>query len=105
MSLLPVIAFATYVVYSVVANAIVVLVLVCRKTPLRWMRTGMPFYLFGICNHSSPPTGRTLAASALSTSIAALLAVPADRWLQGTQRPRHKEDGLVQAFAFPCAAS
>lgn len=77
----PVIAFAECVIYAVVGNAVVFLTLTWRRTPLRWVWAGMPFYLYGICNHASPPAGRALTAFALSTNIAALLAVPAAIWL------------------------
>jgi hypothetical protein len=76
------IAFAVCVVYGVIGNAIVLFALVRRKTPMRLMWTGVPFYLYGLCNRSSPPVSRALTGFALSTNIALLLAIPALIWLQ-----------------------
>lgn len=81
MRLVPLVVFAACIIYAVVGNAIVLLVLVCRKTPLQWIWAGMPFYLYGICNRSSRPAARATIAFALSTNIAALLMVPAAIWL------------------------
>lgn len=76
MKSLAAIAFASCVTYSVVGNALVLLVLIRRKTPLRFMWAGTPFYLYGICNRSTPPTSRALRGFALSTNIALFLAIP-----------------------------
>jgi hypothetical protein len=69
-------AFAFAVLYAVIGNAVVFLILARRKTPVRFWRSGLPFYLYGVCNRSTPPTSRALRGFALSTNIAAILAIP-----------------------------
>ena len=65
-------AFAVTVAYAALGNAIVWLLLVRRKIPLASLRAGWLFYLY----KHVPPTERQLRAFALSTNIAALLAIP-----------------------------
>jgi len=72
-------AFAFAVLYAVIGNAVVLLILVHRKAPIRFWRSSLPFYLYGVCNRSTPPTSRALRGFALSTNIAAILAIPS--WL------------------------
>ena len=75
MAFLAMPAFVLAVLYAVIGNAIVFHVLVRRKVPLRFMWSGTPFYLYGMCNHLSPPLP-ALKAFALSTNMALILAVP-----------------------------
>jgi hypothetical protein len=76
MESLATIAVALSVTYSVIGNAVVLLMLIRRRTPLRFLWAGTPFYLYGICNRANPPTSRALRGFALSTNIALLLAIP-----------------------------
>jgi hypothetical protein len=84
MQALSLTAFAICVVHAVIGNAIVGLILLRRKTPLRLMWVGTPFYLYGVCNRTVPPTGRALKALALSTNIALVLSIPSLIWFMAT---------------------
>jgi hypothetical protein len=70
---------ASTVGYAAIGNAVVGLVLLRRKIPVRFMWSGTPFYLYGACTRMTPRS-RTLIAFALSTNISLLLAVPACIW-------------------------
>jgi hypothetical protein len=75
-------AFVASTAYAVIGNAVVLMVLLHRKAPLRLIWSGTPFYLYGVCNRSSPAAGRALRAFALSTNLALLLAIPSWIWLE-----------------------
>ena len=75
--------FATCIAYAVIGNAIVLVVLLRRKTPLRTMRGGTPLYLYGVC--SSLPNHRALTAFALSTNVALLIGISALIWFETGQ--------------------
>jgi len=77
-------ALVLTVAYAIIGNALVLLVLLHRQTPLRMMLTGMPFYLYGVCNRSTPPAGRFVRAFALSTDVSLLLAIPSCIWFVST---------------------
>jgi hypothetical protein len=81
MSSLAAITFAVCIVYATIGNAAVLLILIRRRTTLRFMWAGAPFYLYRICNQASPPA-RVLTVFALSTNVALLLAIPALIWLE-----------------------
>jgi hypothetical protein len=76
---LALLAFVLTVLYAVVGNTMVLLILIRRKAPLRFMWSGTPFYLYGMCNRLSPPSP-ALKAFALSTNIALIVAVPLLIW-------------------------
>ena len=79
ISVIPALAFTGSVVYAVLGNAAVYAILVSRKAPVRFGWAGIPFYLYRVCVQASPamPCLRTFA---LSTNIAALLAIPSWIW-------------------------
>ena len=76
------VTFAICIAYGAIGNAVVLLILRRRKMPLRLIWSGTPFYLYGVCNRSSPPVGKVLTGVALSTNIALLAAIPALIWMQ-----------------------
>ena len=81
MAFLAMSASVLAVLYAVIGNGIVFLFLARRKVPLRFMWSGTPFYLYGVCKRLSPPMP-ALKAFALSTNIALLLAFPLLVWTQ-----------------------
>jgi len=86
MNALAVGVFVITVAYTVIGSALVLLVLLHRKIPVRIMRAGMPFHLYGVCNRSTPATGRFLRALALSTDVSLLLAIPSCIWFAATMK-------------------
>jgi hypothetical protein len=74
--------FAASIAYAAIGNTAVLLILLGRKIPLRFIWAGTPFYLYGLCNRATPPTSRALRAFALSTNIALLLAIPSWIWFE-----------------------
>jgi hypothetical protein len=82
MSTIATSAFALFAAYAAIGNTIVLIILIRRRIPLSLMWAGVPFYLYGVCNHSSPPATRALTAFALSTNISALLAIPTLIWFE-----------------------
>lgn len=74
------IASALCITYAALGNAFVLVALTRRKTPVRFIWAGTPFYLYRICNRSEPPASRALRIFALSTNIAVLLAVTFWLW-------------------------
>ena len=74
--------FAASIACAAIGNAAVLLVLIVRKIPLRFIWAGAPFYLYRVCNRATPPTSRALRAFALSTNIAFLLAIPTWIWFE-----------------------
>jgi hypothetical protein len=77
--MIPILAFAGSVAYAVLGNVAVYIILASRKVPVRFGWAGTPFYLYRVCAQASPamPCLRTFA---LSTNIAALLAIPSWIW-------------------------
>jgi hypothetical protein len=73
-------AFALSGVFSVLGNALVCVLLRSQGVPVRFMRAGQPFYLYGLCNRAEPPVAPYLRRLALASNIAwivaFLLAVP-----------------------------
>jgi hypothetical protein len=76
MKSLVALVFALSITYAVVGNVVVLLILIRRRTPFRFIWAGTPLYLYGICNRSTPPTSRALTGFALSTNIALFVAIP-----------------------------
>jgi hypothetical protein len=77
---IPALAFTGTVIYAVLGNAAVYVILVRRKIPVGFGWAGTPGYLYRICARASPTMPR-LRTFALSTNIAALLAIPSWIWL------------------------
>jgi hypothetical protein len=77
--ILPALAFMGTVAYAVLGNFAVYVILVSRKVPVRFGWAGTPFYLYRVCVQASPAMPR-LRTFALSTDIAALLAIPSWIW-------------------------
>lgn len=75
-----ILAFTITVAYSVLGNAVLYLILRRRGIPLRFMWSGTPGYLYGVCRHSKPPLPRALTGFALSAYIAFILVIPAGIW-------------------------
>jgi hypothetical protein len=80
ISVIPVLAFMGTVGYAVLRNVAVYIILASRKVPMRFGWAGTPFYLYRVCAQASPAMPR-LRTFALSTNIAALLAIPSWIWL------------------------
>ena len=62
--------FALSVVYAVVGNAVVYVVLLRRKVPVRSIWAGVPTYLYRVCAHADSKAGTALRRFALSTDVA-----------------------------------
>jgi hypothetical protein len=73
-------AVVVCIAHAVIGNAIVGLILLHKKIPMRMMWAGTPFYLYGVCNRASPPVGTALRTFALSTNIALILTIPSLVW-------------------------
>jgi len=73
------ILFAMSVVYAVIGNAVVYVVLLRRKVPIRAIWAGVPTYLYRACANADSKVGTALRRFALSTDVAlaisALLAL------------------------------
>jgi len=66
--------FAMGVVYAVVGNAVVYVVLLRRKVPVRAIWAGVPSYLYRVCANADPKVGAGLRRFALSTDVALVLS-------------------------------
>jgi hypothetical protein len=62
--------FALSVVYAVVGNAVVYVVLLRRKVPVRSIWAGVPTYLYRVCANADSKVGTALRRLALSTDVA-----------------------------------
>jgi len=62
--------FALSVVYAVIGNAVVYVVLLRRKVPIRAIWAGVPTYLYRACANADSKVGTALRRFALSTDVA-----------------------------------
>ena len=62
--------FALGVVYAVIGNAVVYVVLLRRKVPVRSIWAGVPTYLYRVCATADSKVGTALRRFALSTDVA-----------------------------------
>jgi hypothetical protein len=62
--------FALSVVYAVIGNAVVYVVLLRRKVPVRSIWAGVPTYLYRVCANADSKVGTALRRLALSTDVA-----------------------------------
>jgi hypothetical protein len=74
MKYILIIIFVASVSFAVLGNAIVYIILVHRKVPLRSFWAGTPGYLYRVCVNS-PSVGTRLRRFAFSTNIAFLTAI------------------------------
>jgi hypothetical protein len=79
-------AFAISIAYAALGNAAVYILLRRRKVPIRFIWSGTPGYLYGICHRSIPPVPRSLTRFALSTNVALLLAIASGMWFAASEQ-------------------
>ena len=73
-------AFTISVAYAVLGNTAVYILLRRRNVLFRFIWSGTPGYLYGVCHRSFPPVPRSLTRLALSTNVALLLAIASGMW-------------------------
>ena len=79
-------AFMISVAYAALGNAAVYIVLRRRDVPFRFIWSGTPGYLYGVCRRSFPPVPRSLTRFALSTNFALLLAIASAMWCAASEQ-------------------
>jgi hypothetical protein len=79
-------AFTISVAYAALGNAAVYILLRRRNVPVRFIWSGTPGYLYGVCRRSFPPVPRSLTRFALSTHVAFLLAIASGMWFAASEQ-------------------